>query len=185
MPSANPGPQYTPDGIMTLEWQALTIQNWLNEWVEPRGGYTKVLASPKHLWEEIYKTGDEAPRVLICFNGEKSRGDFKQANTLHRVDREWLVAVLRGHGFKNLMAEGEGVSGSPGVIDPFYKDVQILRDRCRVMINITEEAPPDYKGMEPIPSIAPYGPSGNVFIDGYAIRFSVASDIPAILDVQV
>jgi hypothetical protein len=83
------------------------------------------------------------------------------------------------------MAEGEGALGSPGAIDPFYKDVQILRDRCRVMINITEEAPPDYKGMEPIPSIAPYGPSGNVFIDGYAIRFSVASDIPAILDVQV
>ena len=181
----DPGAQYNADGIMTIEWQALTMMNWLNAWVQPRGGYTKILASPKHLWEEIYKTGEDMPRVLICFNGEKSRGSFTQANTLHRVDREWLVAVLRGHGFKNLMAEGTTAAQTATAIDPFYKDCQILRDKCRVLVNITEEPPIDYKGMEPIPSIAPYGASGNVFIDGYAIKFSCASDIPAVTDIDL
>ena len=83
------------------------------------------------------------------------------------------------------MAEGEGITGTPSAIDPFYKVCQILRDKCRVLLTITEEPPIDYKGMEPIPSIAPYGASGNVFIDGYAVKFGTASDIPAITDINL
>jgi hypothetical protein len=184
-PSDPTAQQYNGDGIMTIEWQALMMQYWLYQWVEPRGGYVKILASPKHLWEEIFKVGEETPRALICFNGERSRGAFQQANTLHRVDRDWIVALIRAHGFKNLAAEGEGQPDTPGAIDPFYKHCQILRDKLRVLQNITEEPPIDYKGMEPIPSIAPYGPSGNVFIDGYAIKLSTAVDIPAITDIQI
>lgn len=168
--------QYDADGLMTIEWQAQFIQAWLTPWVEAAGGCVKVLANPKHLWEEIFQIQD-IPRVLICFNGEISRGPFQQINTLHRVDRNWIAAIIRGHGFKNYMAEGVGQPNTPAVIDPFYKSCQILRDKCRVLNNITEEAPVDYKGMEPIPSIAPYGNAGNVFMDGFSVRFSSANDI--------
>lgn len=175
--------QYNAQGIMTAEWQAEFTKAWLETWVVPRGGYVKVLANPKHLWEEMY-LADERPRVLIVCNGEISRGGFNQANTLHRVDRQWIVAVLRGHGFVNMVSEGQGQPDTPGAIDPFLKQVQILRDKCRVMVNITEEAPIDYKGFEPLPSIAPYGNSGNVFLDGYLIRYSTANDIAAVTSID-
>jgi hypothetical protein len=182
----DPGPQYTKDGgVMTVEFQALTIQNWLNAWVEPRGGYTKVMPSPRKFWQEIYKAGEEAPRVLICWNGDKSRGSFTQANTLHRVDRSWIVGVIRGHGFKTLLAEGEGVPGTPAAIDPFYKDCQILRDKCRVLLNITEEPPVDFKSIDPAPSLTPYGQIAEIFIDGYILQFGTVCDIPAITNIDL
>lgn len=175
--------QYNTNGVMTAEWQACMMKAWLEEWVTPRGGYVKILANPKHLWEEIF-VADENPRVLICCTGEIARGGFDQANTKHRVDRQWTVAVIRGHGFKNLIASGQGQPNTPAVIDPFLADVQTLRDKCRVLTNITEEPPIDYKGFDPMPSIAPYGQSANVFLDGYSIKFSVACDIPAITSID-
>lgn len=175
--------QYNADGLMTIDWQAQMICYQMSQFAEPRGGYVKVLANMKHLWEEIF-IADDRPRILICWAGERARGGFNQANTLHRVDRDWIVAAIRGHGFANLMAEGVGQKDTPGYIDPFYRDCQILRDQCRILLNITEEQPPDYKGMEPLPSIAPYGPAANVFLDGYAIKFSTANDIPAVTDIE-
>jgi hypothetical protein len=175
--------QYNENGLMTIEWQAEMIKAWLDVWVAPRGGYTKVLANPKHLWEEIFVT-DEKPRVLVCFNGEISRGGFTAANTMHRVDRQWIVAIIRGHGFQNLASEGQGQDGTPGAIDPFYKNCETIRDKCRVLLNISEEPPIDYKGMDPMPSIAPYGSSGNVFLDGFAVKFSTANDIPAVTSID-
>lgn len=170
---------------MTIEWQAEFIQAWLYPTVTKWGGRVEVLANPKHLWEKIFNCKDaDKPGAFICFNGEIARGPFQQANTLHRVDRQWIVAIIRGHGFNNMMTTGQGQANTPGAIDPFYKDCQILRDMLRVLINITEEPPIDYKGMEPIPAIAPYGNAGNVFMDGFAVRFSTANDISAITDTQ-
>lgn len=175
--------QYNADGIMTAEWQAQMMQAWLDVWVKAHGGYTKILANPKHLWEEIY-VADERPRVLICCNGEIARGGFDQANTKHRVDRQWIVVIIRGHGFQNLIATGQGQPNTPAAVDPFLKDVQLLRDKLRVLTNITEEPPIDYKGFDPMPAIAPYGQSANVFLDGYGIKFSAVSDIPAVTDID-
>ena len=168
--------QYNADGYMTAEWQAQFMYATFSPWAQERGGFAKVLANPRHLWEEIFNMQDR-PGILICWNGETSRGEFKQANTLHRVDRQWAIAIIRGHGFKNLMAEGIGQPNTPGVIDPFYKDCQIIRDIFRGLNCITEEAPLDYKGMEPIPSMVPYGNSGNVFMDGFFLRGSTANDL--------
>jgi hypothetical protein len=173
------------NGIMKASWQALFMQAWLSQSVNKAGGVVEILANPKHLWEKIFKCQTEGiPSVLICFNGEISRGDFKQANTLHRVDRQWIVAIIRGHGFNNLMAEGQGQPGTPGAEYAFYDECDFLCDQLRVLINITEEPPIDYKAMEPIPSIAPYGNNGNVFLDGVAIKFSTANDRLAVTDIK-
>jgi hypothetical protein len=172
--------QYDANGVMTIEWQAQMIQMWLDDWAQARGGYAKVLANMRHLWEEIFMT-DERPRILICFNGEQARGGFNQANLLHRVDRQWIVAVIRGHGFTNQMAK---LDGPTAAVDPFYKDCQTVRDKCRVLVNISEEPPVDYKGMDPLPSAAPYGQTANIFLDGYGIKFSTANDIPAITQIN-
>lgn len=178
IPSPVPG-QYDGLGIMTIQWQCQMIQSWLNAWASARGGVASVVANTKHLWEKLL-VADQQPRIVIVSNGEIARGGSNQANTMHRVDRQWIVAVIRGHGFNDELDQGVGKAGTPGYVDPFYRHCQVVRDLCRVLINITEEPPIDYKGMEPIPSIAPYGAAGNVFIDGMAIRFSTANDIPAI-----
>lgn len=160
---------------MAISTQAQYIGAWLDEWVAPREGKTKVLANIRHLYEEVYGMAtDQAPRVLICFMGADARGGFNERNTLDREDRQWSVVVLRGHGFKH-----------PGVSEPtnglptaFYDDVEEIRGLCRRLTGISSE-PIDYKGIRPLPGVAQPG-TANIFLDGYSIEFSTATDIPAI-----
>lgn len=159
---------------ITTEVALNHIGLWLNEWVEPRGGEVKIVENMAHLWEEVLEVQtDGSPRVLIVCTGEVSRGGFAQANTLHRVDRQFGVVVVRGHGFKNLVAEKKGD------ILPFVTVMDTLRDRLRVMISITEEFPIYYKGWKPLPNIAPT-PSQNIFLNASIIEFSTAADIPGV-----
>lgn len=175
---------YDANGIMTWENQAQFMLYWHGTWAKERGGYAKVVASPRHLWEEVY-VADEKPRILICCLGEIGRPE-NASNFSRRVDRQWMLAIIRGHnGFKNLVAEGQGQPNTPGAVDPFLKNCQVIRDRQRMLINITEEPQLDgYKSMDPLPSLAPYGPTGNVFLDGYGIKTATANDIPAIIEID-
>lgn len=170
--------------IFTVNIEANVIADWLTLWANPRGGEVKICSSLAHLWQEVYSLQfmDQA-RILICYNGEKSRGEFNNANTLHRVDRQWKVVVMRGNGFKNLTAEGIGQTGTPGSIDPFMDDVENVRDLIRVLSNITNEPPVDYKATTPMPPITPIGATGNVFVSGSQIEFSTANDLQAVVDI--
>ena len=155
--------------------QAQQIGAVLASWAEPLGGTVKVMANMRHLWEEIYLL-TETPRVLVCFTGETARGSFNEANTLHRVDRSWIVVVLRGHGFRNAMSEpGPTIKEE----QPFYDCVESVRDLLRTIVVISEEFPIDYKTTRPLPGSGP-SQQANVFLDAYAIEFSTANDIPAI-----
>lgn len=163
--------------------QAETLRLYLLNYTALHGGDVKVMHNPRHLWEEVFgvATGagismnQAAPRILICCMGETSRGSFAQANTLHRVDRQWTVTVLMGHGFLNNVSQP--TRNSP---IPFTDVMESLRDGIRVMLNMSEEFPIDYKGIQPLPAAGP-NPQTNVFIDGYVISFSTANDIPAVL----
>ena len=160
---------------MAISMQAQLIGAWLDDWAAPRGGKTKVLANIRHLYEEVYSMSqDQAPRILICFMSADARGGFNERNTLDREDRQWTVVVLRGHGFRH-----PGVSeATPGLPTAFYDDVEEIRNRCRRLIGISSE-PIDYKGIKPLPGIAQPG-TANIFLDGYSVEFSTATDIPAI-----
>ena len=152
--------------------QANMIAQQLDDWVQPRGGQVKIMANTRHLWEEVYKHAVEGkPKVLVCFNRERSRGSEQLRNGLHRVDRNWLVVVMRGHGFANKMAKTDA-----GITDDFYSDCETLRDRIRVIISVSEEFPVDYVGMSPLPGVAVPG-MANVFLDAYSIEFNTANDI--------
>lgn len=172
-----------PNETFTIAKEALVIQDWLKTWAEPLGGTVKIMISIAHLWEEIYSVQfQDQPRILIAFNGEIARGGFNQANTLHRVDRQWKVVVLRGNGFKNTAAEGIGQTGTPGSLDPFYDNLETIRDLIRVLDNITEEKPVDYKSMTMLPLLSVGGQAGNIFLSGASIEFSTAQDLQAIVD---
>jgi hypothetical protein len=166
----------------SIKKQAQMIGTWLfNSFAKPRGcrsDQVKIMANMRHLWEEIYNRTKDEPTILIVWNGEKSRGGFNQANTLHRVDRRWIVVILRGHGFKNLLPNPDA---NPEIQEEdFYDSVEILRDKIRVMLSISEEFPIDYVGIDPMPGVPALGNAGNAFIDGFSVSFSCANDIPGI-----
>ena len=150
--------------------EANKLLDWITVWCDERGGEAKVMANMRHLWEELFVL-QEQPRVLIVYMGENVRGSFDGANTSHRVDRQWAVVIVKGHGFKNLMSEPRD-----GSAEPFYDSVELLRDRIRVMLDITEEPPVDYKGIKPLPNMLPTS-TANAFADAYMIEFSTANDM--------
>jgi hypothetical protein len=144
-------------------------------WVEPLGGTVKVMANIRHLWEEVYSASTtDKPKVLVVFNRERSRGSEQLRNYLHRVDRNWLVVIMRGHGFENRMPKTDTDT------DDFYSACETLRDRIRVIVSISEENPLDYVGMGPLPGVAVPG-TANVFLDAYQIEFNTANDIAAVV----
>jgi len=167
----------------TVREDALAIKSQLDTYALPRGGKVKIMANMRHLWEEVLDTtSSETPRILICWQGETARGEYAGGvrTNMHRVDRNWQVVVMRGHGFKSLVTESIGQPGTPGYYEDFYDAVETIRDGIRVMSNITAEDLVDYKGIKPLPNVGP-SPSANVFLDAFQIEFSTAADIPQIL----
>lgn len=158
--------------------QANTLANWIDQWMTPYKGSVEVMANLRHLYEAVFGMGvNNAPKALICYNGETARGGFDERNTLDRVDREWVVVLLRGHGFRNAMSRQE-----PGQEIAFYDAVEQLREIIRRVTSISEEFPIDFKSIRPLPGVAQPN-AANVFLDGYAIEFTTANDIPKITKV--
>jgi hypothetical protein len=152
--------------------QALIIQQVLQSWAEPKGGVAVVASNLRDFWKQA-ATSSQKPRILICYNGDNSRGDFAHANDWHRVDRQWIVAVTRGRGFT--ANRGDTLSTTVGNMEPFYDSVEAVRDQIRTILNISEELPTvDYKSTKAMQL-------GDLVVDGYTIEFSCANDIPMIL----
>lgn len=161
---------------MTISDQANTIAAHLDDWVTANGGEVKIMANTRHLWEEVYKRSlDDMAAVLVCFNRERSRGSEQLRNNMHRVDRNWLVVVMRGHGFENRMAKTSNTQ-----TDDFYTACEELRDIIRVMLDVSEEFPVDYIGMTPLPGVAQPG-NANVFLDSLQIEFQTANDLAGVV----
>ena len=151
--------------------QAGQIRDWLQSYIAEKGGVAVVASNFRDMWEQA-SNNDDRPRILICYAGEASRGDFSVANKNHRVDREWNVLVTKGRGFNAI--RGDGLTESSGNTDPFYDNVEDVREMLRRMTGISEEFPIDYRSIRPVQM-------GQLTIDGYLITFSTANDIPAIL----
>ena len=158
----------------TIKENAALIKAQLETYAIPRGGLVKVVANQRHLWEEIFQLND-SPRILICYQGENARGEYAGGirTNMHRVDRQWLVVVMRGHGFWNL------IDGKQDGVEDFYDSVETVRDGCRVLADITEDDIVDYKSIKPLPGLAPTT-TANVFLDAFAIEFATSADIPEI-----
>lgn len=164
---------------VTADVQAEQMAMYLdNEYAQERGGTVKVMESMWHLWEEILLATD-APRVIICCTGENVRGSFAEQDQWHRVDRQWTVAVVRGHGFRNLMPGEEG--DPPASVETLTKSIETVRDLVRSLTGVSEEFPINYKGWKNLPAVARPG-TANVFVAGATIEFSTANDIPEITE---
>ena len=153
---------------MTISEQASAIQQVLQSWATPKGGVASVAFDVFDMWETASKQS-QAPRILIAYAGEEIRGDFAVAAALHRVDRQWQIAVTRGRGFT--IQRGDTLILPNQNAEPFYDSVEYVRDICRCLTGISEEVPVDFKSVEAMQM-------GDLIIDGYLIKFSTANDLP-------
>lgn len=155
----------------SISVQCQQIVDVLKPYATKSGGFADMASNLRDLWAQTSMASDR-PRILVCYNGENIRGDFSVAAFNHRVDRQWIVAVTRGRGWN--ANRGDSLYKTAGNADPFLDVVEEVRELIRTMIGISEEFPLDYKRISPMTS-------GNKALDSYAIEFSTANDIPAVL----
>ena len=163
-----------PAGLVkppAISAQCQQIVDVLKPYATKSGGFADMVSNLQMLWAQA-SMADDRPRILVCYNGENLRGDFSVASFNHRVDRQWIVAVTRGRGWS--ANRGDSLYKTVGNADPFYDVVEEVRELIRTMIGISEEFPLDYKRISPMSS-------GNKALDSYAIEFSTANDVPAIV----
>lgn len=174
-------PETPAAATVTADSQAIGLATFLDhEYAQKRGGTVKVMESMHHLWEEILSASDE-PRVLVCCTGETPRGSFAEQDLWCRVDRQWTIAVVRGHGFRNLMPDEKG---SPvGAVETLCTSVETVRDVVRAMVGLSQEFPVNYKGWKNLPAVGRPG-TVNVFVAGATLEFSTANDIPQFREIE-
>lgn len=168
-------PLASPPSILT---QSAHIGQRLQEWATARGGLVEVMPTMAKLWERAYSAMSGQPTILVCFEREQIRGPFAEQDYWHRVDRQWVVVVLRGKGFTDIHGEPQANE------QEFYNDAENVRDQIRTILSISEEFPLNYKGMESLLVQTRPG-AANTFLDGYAMRFSTANDLYEVTEDQV
>lgn len=170
------------DVQISITEEANRIKAALTEWAEARGGTVSIMANMRHMWEQLFLPNNTTPRILICYTGETSR--VRQDDEgLHRVDRQWSVAVVRGHGFKNLVAESDTDPRTGAAIEDFCTSVETIRDLVRVRLDISAEFPVAYKGIKSLPNPG-FSQSANAFLDAFVLDFTTANDIPGVVLAQ-
>ena len=159
---------------MKISAQRNAIGGWLTEQLAGYKAKVVTVANQRKFWQEIYSmASDTAPRLIVCFDGETARGGFNQRNTMCRVDRQWVVAVLEGRGFIQYPTG----SGDPQLAD--FNDVcEEVRELLRRLVGISAEVI-DYVNMRPLPGVAQPN-IANVHLDGYTLSFTTANDITEI-----
>ncbi len=160
---------------MDITEQSLKIQEAYKNWASEDGGKAFVCSDLKHLWEQA-RVSVVAPRALIVYNGEELRGAFSVAAALGRVDRQWLVAIVRGRGMS--ADRGDSLNKVVGNAKPFYQLVQEARDICRSMLGVSVESPVDFRSIRPMNL-------GDQIVDGYLIAFSLVADLPFLVTTPV
>lgn len=160
---------------MSVKEQRNQLGARLQEWAGPRKAAVKVVSNQRKLWQCIFDNAvSDAPTLVLCFDGETARGSFRDRNLLDRVDRQWVLVVLEGRGFTD--PEGE----NDQQLDDLNDVCEDLRQLVRRQLWMSAEAI-DYVGTKPLPGVAQPN-MANVHLDGYALTFSTAVDIPAITD---
>ena len=160
---------------ITISEEANLLKDALDAWATLYGGEARVVSNLRDMWQQA-STSSQTPNILICYNGEVSRGSFSQQAVWHRVDRQWLVAVTKGRGY--YANRGDSLSDASATEMPLYDVIENVRDTIRGLLTISEETPTvDYKSIKPMQL-------GNLVVDGYQIEFSTANDIPSNLNTQ-
>jgi hypothetical protein len=164
-----PAPHLVPE--LSISGEANRVKVVLEDWGSGEGWTVKIMANLAHLWEELKVTSDKG-RILIVYQGEEPRGSFADSDELHRVDRNWTLAIVRGHGKNSMMSDDVGNAVA------FYDAVEGIREAVRCAA-LSQEFPVHYKGMTPMSNIAPTQ-QASTYMDGMLMEYSTSHDLPAI-----
>lgn len=166
--------------ISQIAQQGLAIQNVLAAWAAELGGIVIVASNIFNMWEQA-TVKSETPRAIIAFEGEDIRGPVGTSALLGRVDRSWVVAIMRGQGTS--VNRGEQLTNNIGNAKPFYEILEVARDVLRTMrlepvqawpSGAYTEEPIDYKGIKPMLM------TNGQILDGNTIHFTIGTQIPQI-----
>jgi hypothetical protein len=168
--------------MLTIKQQAELMGLALQGWCTPRGGVVKILENQRQVWQEVRNTSmSDEPRVLLCFSGDTLR--LPDQPSCNRVDRKWMVVVMRGKGFQALVDDSRAFGADVGKAINFYDVIESLRDCLRVVLNVSddEEMPGvRYIGSEPFPASPGQGLGEDAMLDCFVLRFMTGNDIPAV-----
>lgn len=159
---------------MTISEQATNIVGVMQKWMQTVKGDVEVCYDLRQMWEVASQASDKV-RVLITYGGEEIRGEFAQAAILGRVDRKWIVALVRGRGFNT--TPGLALATSQQNAPAFYDQLDTFRDILRSIYfdpNFCEN-PVDFRNIRPIA----YG--DETPLNGYMVEFTVGTQLPALL----
>jgi hypothetical protein len=150
---------------MTIGEQLIFIRAGLRAWVEDIKGRVEVAADPLHALG-LLATAPGAPRVVVMFDAEVKRGDFEETG---RVDRQYLLIVSRGRGFKLDPGDAllEGVAGGK----PLYDLVEEGREVIRALVFTEDESTPNYLAARRVKL-------EDLTVDAYQLEFSVGTQLP-------
>lgn len=152
--------------------QAGQITFYLNEWASQNGGIAVTTSNLRDMWSQATQASDR-PTIYTCYMGETARGgDFSR--WVHRVDRSWATLVKRGRGFN--ANRGDSLTQTVGNAIPFYDVVEIIRDKIRAILSISEEDLVEFSSIRP-------WQLGNQILDAYLIEYKTANDLPTITSV--
>jgi hypothetical protein len=160
---------------ITINQQAQLVRNAVAGFAQDNNGTAEVASDLAHLWKMAYIASDKL-RILIAFTGENARGPFSLAAATFRVDRQFTVLVTRGRGFSANRAESltDTVQNAP----PLYDLVDTVRNIIRTITNASVELPVDFKAIRTLQI-------ERVISDAYMIEFSLAADLPRVVDQPV
>lgn len=163
--------------LLKISEQAVIMRDQLNEWANPKGGRCVIMATQRHIWEELADlttaANNEGPRLMLICSGADLR--LLGEPDCRREDRHWQLVIVRGRGFYKDPLSGHAV-------EPFTDSIEALRDllRCITSVSDEEETPSlKYRGWKSLSSILP-GKEASAFADGAVIDFDTANDLPLI-----
>lgn len=153
----------------TIAQQSLQIVDWIGQLVRPLGGVSVAASNLRDMWNQASQQSNTLI-VYTCWMGDQSRGG-DISRWVHRVDREWATLVKRGRGLS--ANRGDSLNKTVGNADPFYDDVEAVRDRIRAILSISEEGLVEFRSARP-------WQLGNLILDAMLLTYVTANDLPTI-----
>jgi hypothetical protein len=152
--------------------QANFIADTLLEWAQANGGDCQVVHTKEDEWMQPSQSSQKPIIYVFCDGEDRWSSNDNISALTHRVSRNWIIRVKRGRGFTRI--RGDTISKTVGNAIPFTDAVEHIRDMCRAMLGISEDAGNDYKGWK-------YVRLGTQVMDCADLFFSTKNDLPNIV----
>jgi hypothetical protein len=157
---------------MTIEETMKLLLGPLKFYASRVKGIADIVSDELHLWYYCYNSED-VPKLLLIYNGDKIRGDFKVAALNSMSDFDFDLVVSRNRGLQ--VDRAQSLAFNAGNAKPLFQIVEEARNLIRCINTPVGtglvEWPIDYRGTDK------WQMPGWI-MDGYRVHFSVPNFLP-------